>query len=219
MPIAHVSGLPEVPRKSLWHALNSRAVAHRFAREHGKEFDALNLLVAHMGSGITVVCLEKGKAIDSTNANSEAPFSPERAGILPSLEFAALCYDGTLPKEKMTKKLTRESGLKAHLGTNDALAVEKMIAAHDEKARIVYEAMAYGISKTLGALATAVRGKVDAILLTGSLARSSMLTGWIGERVSFIAPVHVYPGQEEMKSLALSVSEVLGGTEQEKTYR
>jgi butyrate kinase len=217
-PLARITGFPGISRRSLWHALNCRAVARQYGRNLGKSFMALNLIVAHLGSGITVVCLEKGKAVDSTNANSEAPFSPERSGTLPALELIDICFNGTLTREEMIRRITRESGLKALLGTNDALEVEKRIAAGDEKARIVYEAMAYGISKTIGSLATVLKGHVDAILLTGSLARSAMLTDWIRDRVAFIAPVHLYAGQEEMKSLALSVGEVLGGREKEKIY-
>ncbi|MDQ7823389.1 MAG: butyrate kinase [Candidatus Eremiobacteraeota bacterium] len=218
-PLAHLSGFPEIPRKSLWHALNCRAVAHRYAREQGRDFDELNLIVAHLGSGITVVALRNGKAVDSTDANSEAPFSPERAGTLPMLGFLELCFSGTYKKEELVKKITRGSGLLAHLGTNDCVEVERRIAAGDKHAALVYEAMAYFISKTIGGLAAALNGTVDAVLLTGSLARSKMVTSWISQRVAFIAPVHLYPGQEEMKSLARAVHEVLSGQEQEKIYQ
>lgn len=217
-PVAKLTGFPEIPRKSLWHALNCRAVAKRFAGEHGKVFEDLKLIIAHMGSGITVACLEKGKSIDSTNANSEAPYSPERSGTLPVLEFAELCYSGKFTKEEMIKKVTRGSGLKAHLGTNDALVVEKRIGEGDEKALTLYKGMAYYVSKTIGSLAAVLCGKVDAILLTGSLARSEMLCKWIEEHTSFIAPVYRYPGQEEMKSLVLGVLNVMNGTEKEKKY-
>lgn len=219
IPIARISGLPEVPRRSLWHALNCRAVARQYAREHGEPFSTQNLIVAHMGSGITIAAFKEGKAIDCTNANSESAFSPARAANAPLLDLVELCYSGKYTKDEMIRRLIREGGLTAHLGTSDAVLIEERIGEGDLKARQVYEAMAYQVSKHIGAMGAVLEGRVGAILLTGSLARSPMLVRWIRKRVSSIAPVKVYPGQEEMKALALGVLDVLTGNEKEKIYQ
>ncbi|MHC9543462.1 MAG: butyrate kinase [Vulcanimicrobiota bacterium] len=219
IPEARISGLPDIPRKSLWHALNCRAVARTYADALGKSFSEMNLIVAHMGSGMTVVCLEKGRAIDAIDANNEAPISPERIGNVPLIGFTEMCFSGAHTKEQVVKMVTREGGLKAHLGTNDGREIERRIGEGDEHALTVYKAMAYQISKTIGGMATTVNGRIDAILLTGSLARSSMLTKWIDQSVSFIAPVRIFAGQEEMKALAFSVLRVLSGKEKEKIYQ
>jgi butyrate kinase len=219
IPEARISGLPDIPRKSLWHALNCRAVARTYANAQGKDFNELNLIVAHMGSGMTVVCLEKGRAIDAIDANNEAPISPERIGNVPLIGFTEMCFSGQYTKDQVIKLITREGGLKAHLGTNDGREIEKRISGGDERAGTVYRAMAYQISKTIGGMATTVNGRVDAVLLTGSLARSKMLVKWIEQSVSFIAPVRIFPGQEEMKALALSVLRVLSSEEKEKIYQ
>ncbi len=219
IPEARISGLPTIPRKSLWHALNCRAVARTYAGALGKSFSEMNLIVAHMGSGMTVVCLEKGRAIDAIDANNEAPISPERVGNVPLIGFTELCFSGAYTKDQVIKMVTREGGLKAHLGTNDGREVERRISEGDEHALNVYKAMAYQISKTIGGMATSVNGHIDAILLTGSLARSEMLVKWIEQSVSFIAPVRIFPGQEEMQALAFSVLRVLSGEEKEKIYQ
>lgn len=218
-PIARISGLPEIPRRSLWHALNCRAVARRYGDDSRRAFTDMNLIVVHLGSGITVASFERGRTVDSTDANSESCFAPQRAGTLRMIEFADLCYSGAYTRDRMIKMITSQAGLKSHLGTNDAREIERRIEGGDEKARIIYEAMAYGVCKQIGAMAAVLKGHVDAILLTGSLSRSEMICRWIEERVSFIAQVKLYPGQEEMKALALGTLRVLEGREQEKVYR
>jgi butyrate kinase len=217
-PLARLTGLPEIPRRSLWHALNCRAVVRRYCKETGKELKDLDAIVAHLGSAITVACFEKGRSIDVCNANEESPYSPVHAGTIPALPLVDLCFSGSLTRDELADKLTRKGGLTAHLGTSDALEVERRIRGGDEYARLVYEGMAYGTVKWIGAYAAVLRGKVDAVLLTGSLARSEMLTGWIRERVSFIAPVLIYPGQNEMEALAYAALDVIRGKEPEKTY-
>ncbi len=217
--IARISGLKGVKRKPLWHALNQKAVARRASKDLGKKYEDANLVVVHLGGGISIAAHKKGKVVDVNNAlNGDGPFAPERAGGLPTVSLAKLCYSGKYTFEEMKKKLAGKGGLVSHLGTNSALEVEKMIEKGDSYAKLVYEAMAYQIAKTVGEMATVLEGKIDAVVITGGLARSDMLVDWIKERVSFIAPVKVYPGEDEMKALAEGVLRVLKGEEKEKTY-
>lgn len=218
-PLARFSGLKEIKRKSLWHALNSRAVAKAASKKLGRKYENLNLVVAHLGGGITVSAHRKGKAIDVNNANSEGPFSPERCGTLPVVEFARLCYSGKYSEEEMIKKITKKSGLLSYLGTNDAKLVEEKIKKGNKEYLLVYKAMAYQISKEIGAYSAVLKGKVDAVILTGGLANSKKLIRWIKQRISFIAPVLVYPGEDEMRALAEAALRVLSGKEKEKVYR
>jgi len=218
IPEARLSGLPELPRRSHWHALNCRAMARYAAQELGLRFDQANLIVAHLGGGITVAALLKGRAIDVTDANSEAPFSPQRCGTLPMVGLIKLCFAGTHNARSLLHLITRTGGLTAHLGTHDALEVESRIEAGDESARLVYSAMAYQVAKAIGAMAAALEGKVDAVVLTGGLARSQLLVNWIKARVSFIARVLVYPGQEEMAALAEGALRILRGEEKPGEY-
>jgi len=218
-PLARISGLPEISRKSLWHALNCKAAARKASRDLNKKYQELNLLVCHLGSGITVSAHRRGRAIDVNNANSEGPFSPERAGTLPAVELIELCYSQRHEGHEMLKKVTRHAGLSAYLGTSNALEVERrIIEEKDEKAALLYEAMAYQVAKEIGAMAAVLEGKVDAVVLTGALARSEMLTGWITARVSFIAPILIYPGEDEMEALSLAALRVLRGEEEPKEY-
>lgn len=217
--IARLSGLPEIPRRSLWHALNCRAVARKAAKDRGKRYEHVNLIVVHLGSGITISCHRKGRTIDVTDANSDGPFSPERSGTVPLLGLAELCFSGKYDREGMIRRITREGGMKAYLGTSDAMEVEKRIATHGDKvASLIYEGMAYQIAKEIGAMAAVLAGEIEAIVLTGALAQSPMLIDWIQRRVSFLAPVLVYPGEYEMEALAMAVLRVLRGEEEEKVY-
>jgi len=217
-PMARVSGIPELERISLLHALNVRATAHKAAREMGRSYSELNLIVAHLGGGISICPIRKGRIIDVNNANEGGPFSPERAGALPVSSLVKLCFSDKYTFDDMKKRIVGNGGLVAHLGTNDSRDVEKRIEQGDDKARLVYEAMAYQIAKEIGAMATVLKGQVDAILLTGGLAHSQMLVDWITDRVSFIAPVRVYPGENEMMSMAMGVLRVLRGEEESKKY-
>lgn len=206
--VARISGLPEINRRSQAHVLNMRATALKVANAKGKALKDLNLIVTHIGGGITSTIISKGKMIDVV-ADDEGTFSPERAGNLPIREFADFCFSGKHDYATVTKKVRGKGGLVAYLGTNKALEVEERIRNGDKYAELVYCAMAYQIAKDIGQLATVVSGKVDAIVLTGGIAHSRMLTDWIVEKVQFIAPVEIMPGENELEALALGVLRVL----------
>lgn len=215
--IARISGMPDIERISTVHALNSRAMAMKVAKKYDKNYTDMNFVVAHLGGGISLSVHEKGKMIDII-ADDEGPFSPERAGRVPCGMLIDLCYLGKFDKNTMKKKLRGNGGLKGYLNTADAREVEKMIANGDEKAKLIYEAMAYQVAKGIGELATVIDGKVDAIVITGGIAYSNMMTSWIKRRVEFIAPVEIMPGESEMESLALGTLRVLRGEEEAKEY-
>lgn len=217
IPIVRYSGLPEIERSSIGHHLNMRAAAMRYAKEQGKAYDACTLVVAHLGGGITVSVHEGGKTIDLVN-DEEGPFSPERSGGVPCPPLVRLAFSGEYEKAALLKKMKAQGGLLAYLGTTDAREVEAKINAGDAYAKEVYEAMALGVAKSIASEAAVVSGKVDAILLTGGIAYSELLTGWIRERVKFIAPVVVFPGENEMESLALGGLRVLRGEEKVHTF-
>ena len=224
-PIARISGLPEIERRSLSHALNLKAVARRAAQEMDKPYTATNLVVAHLGGGISVAAHRQGRQVDVNQAlDGTGPFAPERAGGLPVGDVMRMCYSVSpyehvhLSYEEMFKKLAGKGGLVAHLGTNDAIEIERRIVAGDDHARLIYEAMAYQIAKEIGLMATVLKGKVDAIVITGSLAYSEMLLDWIRERVDWIAPVLVYPGEDEMLSMAQGALRVLREKEKPLAY-
>ena len=217
--IARISGLPEIERKSLSHALNLKALARRAAADMGKRYEEINLVVVHMGGGISVSPHWHGRMVDVNQAlDGTGPFSPERAGGLPVGDVIRMCYSGDYTYEEVMRKVVGHGGLVAHLGTNDAREVEKRIANGDEHARLIYQAMAYQIAKEIGAMATVLKGDVDAIVLTGGLAASHMLTRWLRERIDWIAPVMIYPGQDEMLAMAEGALRVLRGEEDAKDY-
>ncbi|SHJ53992.1 butyrate kinase [Geosporobacter subterraneus DSM 17957] len=215
--IARISGMPDITRTSTSHALNSRAMAMKAAKKYNKKYEEMNFIVAHLGGGISLSVHEKGRMVDII-ADDEGPFSPERAGRVPCKELIDLCYSGIFDKKTMSKKLRGNGGLKAYLNTVDAREVERMIENGDENAKLVYEAMAYQVSKGIGELATVVEGDVDAVVITGGIAYSKMMTGWIKKRVEFIAPVEIMPGENEMESLALGTLRVLRGEEEAREY-
>jgi butyrate kinase len=218
-PLARLSGLKGIERISIFHALNQKAVARQVAQDLGKPYEELNLIVVHLGGGISVGAHERGQVIDVNNAlDGDGPFAPERAGSLPAVGLVKLCFSGTYSQPETMRLLAGKGGLVSHLGTNDARTVEQMISTGDEHARLVYAAMAYTVAKTVGEMATVLRGKVDAIILTGGMAHSELLVDQITERVQFIAPVKVYPGEDEMRALALGVLRVLDGTGPAKSY-
>ena len=217
-PLARITGLPEISRRSLFHALNLKAVAHRVAKDLGKEYNALTLVLVHLGGGISVGVQRAGKMIDVANPNDLGPFSPERAGSLPSYGLVKMCFSGQYSLEDINKKLVGSGGLVAHLGTNDGREVESRIANGDTKAALIYEAMAYQVAKEIGAMATVVNGSMDAIVLTGGLAYSGMLVKMITDRVKFINQVLVYPGEDELQALVEGALRVLCGEEQPKVY-
>lgn len=218
-PVARLSGLPELPRISQGHALNMKAVARKVAQQLGKAYNEVNLVVAHLGSGISVSPHRQGRMIDVNNANMEGPFSIERCGTLPVCLLIKLCYSGKYSETDMIKTVTKEGGMYAYLGTKDARDVEKRIQEGDVEAKLVLEAMAYQVAKEIGAMATVLAGEVDRIVLTGGLAFSEFITGEITRRVSFIAPVVIIPGEEEMESLALGALRVLKHQEKALVYR
>lgn len=220
MDEARLSGFPEIDRKSIFHALNQKAVARRAAEETGKEYEDVNLVVAHMGGGISIGAHEKGKVVDVNNAlDGEGPFSPERAGSLPAGELVKLSFSGTRELGDMLRRITGGGGLVAHLGTNDLREVERLKNEGDRKADLVFRAMAYAVSKEIGARAAVLKGQVDLVILTGGLAHSEAFTNEISSRVAFIAPIKVYPGEDEMKALAEGALRVLAGREKAREYQ
>ncbi|GEN84238.1 putative butyrate kinase [Sporosarcina luteola] len=218
-PIARISGFSLVSRKSIFHALNQKAVARRYAKQVGKNYDELRLIVTHMGGGITVGAHHLGKVIDVNNGlHGDGPFSPERAGTVPTGELVDLCYSGTYFRTEIMARLVGKGGLVGYLGTNDAVTVEKRIEGGDQEAALVYEAMAYQVAKEIGSAAAVLEGKVDAIILTGGLAYGKQYVEMIKSRIQWIADVVVYPGEDELQALAEGALRVLNGEEQAKTY-
>jgi butyrate kinase len=211
-PIAKVTGFPEVQRKSIMHALNMRACAIKAAKNLNKKYEECNFVIAHLGGGITMSVHKGGKMIDIIS-DDEGPFSPERSGRVPGLSMIDVCFSGEFSKTDMKRRVRGNGGLKAHLNTVDAIEVEKMIEAGDEKAKLLYEAMAYQIAKGIGELSTVLCGELDGIILTGGIAYSKLLTSWIIDRVKFISDVIVMPGENEMESLSLGILRVLNGEE------
>jgi len=200
--LARISGLPNVERKSAFHALNQKAAARRAAYDLGMRYEEINLVVAHLGGGITVGAHQEGKVIDCNNGLSEGPFTPERAGSLPTFDVIDLMVSGELDKEQLKKKLVGQGGLTAYLGTADAGKIEERIKSGDTQAEMIFAAMAYQVAKDIGAMFAVLRGNVRGIVLTGGLAHSDLFTHWIQEWVGSLAPVFIYPGEDEMKALA-----------------
>ncbi len=218
--IARLSGIPELPRKSIFHALNQKAVAKRYARENSKNYEDVNVIVVHMGGGVSVGAHKKGKIVDVNNAlDGEGAFSPERSGGVPSGDLARMCFSGKYTLEEILKKITGKGGFVAYLDTNDARVVERATLDGDPKAKMVHDAMGYQVSKDIGAAATVLNGNVDAIILTGGMAYGKPMVNLIRERVGFIAPIVIYPGEDEMLALAQGVIRVLNGEEEVKEYK
>lgn len=218
-PIAKISGFASLERKSIFHALNQKAVARRVSKDLNKDYTDLNLIVTHMGGGITVGVHKQGRVIDVNNGlNGEGPFSPERAGTVPAGDLVSLCFSGQFYADEMMKKIVGQGGLVGYLGTNDAVEVEKMIESGNEKAKLVYDAMAYQIAKEIGAASTVLQGKVDAIILTGGLAFGKLFVKQITDQINWIADVIVHPGENELQALVEGGLRVLRGEENEKIY-
>nr|WP_240056555.1 butyrate kinase [Bacillus mesophilum] len=218
-PIAKISGFSLIERTSIFHALNQKAVARRVAKELGKPYEQLNLIVTHMGGGITVGAHKNGKVIDVNNGlHGDGPFSPERAGTVPAGDLISLCYSGSYYREEVMKMLVGQGGLVGYLGTNDAIKVEEMIKNGDEKAKLVYNAMAYQVAKEIGSAGAVLSGKVDAIIITGGLAYGKDFVKEISNRISWIADVIVKPGENELQALAEGALRVLRGEERAKDY-
>lgn len=214
-PCARLSGLPLTPRSSTGHALNIKAVARRFARERQTRYEALRLIVIHLGSGITVSAHREGRMIDN-NTPQEGPFGPDRTGWLPVQALVKLCCSGTYNEKQLDRMVFGEGGLYAYLGTRDLKEVERRMEAGDEKARAVFEAMVYQVAKEAGGMAAVLQGKVDAVLLTGGMAHSERLVSLLRGYLEWIAPITVYPGEDELQALAEGVFRVLDGAEAAK---
>ncbi|MEG1564093.1 MAG: butyrate kinase [Bacteroides sp.] len=210
--VARITGSPLMPRITIWHALNQKAIARRFAAEQHTRYEDLDLIICHLGGGISIAAHQHGRAIEANNAlDGEGPFSPERAGTLPAGQLIDLCYSGKWTKEELKKRISGRAGLMAHLGTTDVVTILQRIEAGDKHAELVLDAMIYNIAKGIGAAATVLYGKVDAILLTGGIAYSDYVVSRLKNRISFLAPVHVYPGEDEMEALALNALGALRG--------
>ena len=209
-PEARICGSPSMKRSSVWHALNQRATARRHALAIGRRYEELDLIVAHLGGGITIGVHHHGRTIDVNNGlDGEGPFSPERAGTLPSADLIRMCFSGEYTEEELLRFVGGKAGLVAWLGTSDTREILDRIEAGDEKAKLIMDAMIYHIAKGIAAQAAVLCGRYDAILITGGLAHADYITSRLRERVSFIAPVHIYPGENEMEALAENALAVL----------
>ena len=219
LPEARISGSPLMPRRAIWHALNQRAIAHRYAKEIGRKYEDLNLIVCHLGGGISIAAHEKGRAIDANNGlDGEGPFSPERAGSLPASDLIHLCYSGKYTEEQLKKRIAGQAGLMAHLGTTDMVEILNRIKQGDAKARLLIDAMIFHTAKSIAAEGAVLMGRVDAILITGGMAHSDYITNGITQRINYLAPVHIFPGEDEIEALAMNALSVLRGERKAKKY-
>lgn len=219
MPIARYSGVPELPRASIFHALNQKAVAKRYANEKGVAYDSLNLIVVHMGGGVSVGAHEKGKVVDVFNAvDGDGAFSPERAGGVPTGALVKMCFSGKYSEKEVYKKLVGNGGFNAYLNTNDMRDVDKMVEEGNEKAAEIREAFILQVAKDIGSMACVLKGKVDQIIMTGGIAYDKAVTDGLKERAGFIAPVTVYPGEDELLALVQGAIRVMTGKEEAMVY-
>jgi butyrate kinase len=217
--IARVTGLSDVYRESRIHALNQKEVALRFCQNVGKKYEQTNLIVCHLGGGISITAHQHGRMIDSNDIiGGDGPMTPTRAGTLPAIKILKLCFSGKYTEKELYDRFNKEGGLIDHLGTQDMLEVEKRIAAGDQHARLIFDAMIYQIGKSVGACAVALKGKVDAIILTGGISRSKYLVTALKEYVDWIAPEEVMAGEFEMEALASGVLRVLNNEEEALNY-
>jgi butyrate kinase len=217
--VARISGHPNFQRTSIFHALNQKSTARTYAHSRGMEYEDLNLIIAHLGSGISVGAHRKGRVVDVNNGlDGEGPFGPERSGTLPTGALANYCFNSGNSHEEVRKMLAGKGGLFAYMGSKDAQWIEKQAREGDPKARLIQEAMAYQISKEIGSLATVLGGEVHAIIITGGIAHNPDLTSYIKERVGFIAPVFIYPGEDEMRALSQNGAMLLSGKITAKEY-
>lgn len=217
--IARVTGLPQFKRISIFHALNQKAVARNYASSKKRKYEDMNLIIVHLGGGITIGAHCKGRVVDvNQGLDGEGPFSPERCGTLPTGDLVKYCYAQRISLDEMKKLVKGEGGMVAHLGTNDMVEVQKLIDSGDSHALLLFEAMAYQVAKWVGSMATVLKGEVDAILITGGIAHSKPFTSFITNMVSWIAPVQVYPGEDEMWALAMNGLRVISGELIPKEY-
>ncbi len=217
--VARLSGSPLMMRKSVFHALNHKAIARKYARSVNKKYEELDLVVAHLGGGISVAAHRQGRVIDVNNAlEGSGPFSPERAGTLPARQLVDLCFSGDYTQEEIKRMITGRGGLMAHLGTTDARDVVKRISEGDARAELVLKSMIYNIAKEIGSMSVVLHGKVDAILLTGGISYNDYCINKLKEYIAFIAPVYVFPGEDEMEALAFNALGALRGKLNCKEY-
>ncbi|MBP3325417.1 MAG: butyrate kinase [Coprococcus sp.] len=219
MPSSRLSGMPDIPRRSVFHALNQKAVARRYAKENGKKYEDLNLIVVHMGGGVSVGAHLKGKVVDVYNAlDGDGAFSPERAGGVPTGDLVKMCFSGEYTQQEVMKKLLGNGGFNAYIGSNDARDLEKMVNEGDEHAKLVQDAFYQQVAKDIGAMATVLRGEVDQIILTGGISYSKHTCEELEKRAGFIAPFTVYPGEDELLALAQGAIRVMNGEEEPMKY-
>lgn len=217
--VARVAGHPYFQRISIFHALNQKAIARSHAKSLDRDYEDLNLIIAHLGGGISVGAHKKGRVIDVNNAlDGEGPFSPERTGSLPVGQLASICYSGDYSFQEVKKMIKGQGGLVAYLDTNDAYEVELMVREGNEKAKLVQDAMSYQIGKEIGAMGSVLNGEVDSIILTGGIAHNPMVVDYVRSMVRFIAPVAIYPGEDEMQALAENGLRVLQEKVESKNY-
>ena len=218
-PFARISGSPLMPRICIWHALNHRAIARRYAQSIDKQYEDLNLIICHLGGGISIAAHEHGRAIDANNAlDGEGPFSPERAGSLPAADLIRLCFSGKYDEKQLLKHIAGQAGLTAHLGTNNMLEILERINQGDFHAKLLVDAMLYHTAKAIAAESAVLCGRIDAILLTGGMAHSNYIISELRHRIEFLAPVHIFPGEDEMEALAQNALDVLLGKREAHVY-
>ncbi|RKI91535.1 butyrate kinase [Parablautia intestinalis] len=219
MPISRYSGVPELPRTSVFHALNQKAVAKRYAKEQSVPYESLNLIVVHMGGGVSVGAHEQGRVVDVFNAlDGDGAFSPERAGGVPSGALIKLCFSGQYTEKEIYKKFVGAGGFNAYCNTNDMRDVEKMVQGGDEKAAEIREAFIMQVAKDIGSMACVLKGKIDQIIITGGIAYDKAVVAGLKERAGFISPITVYPGEDELLALAQGALRVMNGEEKAMIY-
>jgi butyrate kinase len=218
MDEARISGLVDIERKSHVHALNIKAVSRKIAIQIGRNMPEANFVVAHLGGGISVAALQGGRIVDVNNAENEGPFSPERAGGLPAKQLVQLCYSGKYTEKELLQRITKQGGIFSYLGTKSVIEVEKRALDGDTEAELILKAMIHQIGKEIGAMATVLEGRMDGIILTGGIAHSDRIVGWIREKIRFLGEVFVVPGEAEMEALAAGAFRVLTGEEEAKIY-
>ncbi|MBT9129785.1 MAG: Butyrate kinase 2 [candidate division WS2 bacterium] len=218
-PLAYLSGLPEIKRKCLSHALNMKAVVRQLVKDLNLNYFNSTFIVVNLGSGISISPMVGGRIIDVNNANEGGPFSIDRAGSLPTVSLIDLCFSGKYSREELINMVTMKGGIFAYLGTKDLTMVENKISEGDDYAKLVFEAMVYQIAKEIGAMCTVVKGKYEGIIITGGMSRSALLVNSLKERISFLGKIFVYPGEEEMLALAQSALRVLRKEEEIKIYK
>ena len=217
--ISRITGIKGIYNQSIFHALNQKEVAHQYANSIGKKYDELNLIVAHLGGGISVGAHKNGKIIEVNNAlNGDGPSAPTRSGKVPAIDLIEMCFSGKYSEEELKELITKKGGLVSHLGTSDARDVVKMIAEGNEYAKLVYDAMIYQVAKEIGAQSVVLKGKVDAIILTGGMAYDEYFIKTLKEYISFIGKAVIIPGEEEMQALSNGVLRVLNGEEKAQEY-